>query len=104
MSITTPPVDASAVKPAFTSISPARKIRNGLATGLVTLSFLIAMVPLIWVIVTVLIKGLAPVLNANWWLQSLNGLLARQRAAGQYIEEVKLQAAVLQATHRSGHP
>jgi phosphate transport system permease protein len=84
MSITTPPVDASAVKPAFTSISPARKIRNGLATVLVTLSFLIALVPLVWVIVTVLIKGLAPVLNLNWWLQSLNGLLARQQGGGVY--------------------
>jgi phosphate transport system permease protein len=84
MSITTPPVDASAVKPAFRSISPARKIRNSIATVLVVVSFLIAMVPLVWVIVTVLVKGLAPVLNPNWWFQSLNGLLARQQGGGVY--------------------
>jgi phosphate transport system permease protein len=84
MSTTTPPVDAPAVKPAFSNISSGRKLTNGIATTLITASFLIALVPLIWVIVTVLAKGLAPVANPEWWYQSLNGLLARQRGGGVY--------------------
>jgi phosphate transport system permease protein len=84
VSLATPPIDAPAVKPAFSSVSAGRKIRNGLATTLVTLSFVIALVPLVWVVVTVLVKGLAPVLHPNWWLQSLNGLLARQQGGGVY--------------------
>lgn len=78
------PIDAPAVKPAFTGISSGRKVRNGIATVLVTLAFLVAVVPLLWVIYTVLAKGVAVVVNANWWLQSLNGLLARQQGGGVY--------------------
>ena len=84
MSTTTPPVDAPAIKPAFSGISSGRKITNGVATTLITACFLIALIPLIWVIVTVLIKGIAPLLNPNWFLQSFNGLLARQRGGGVY--------------------
>jgi phosphate transport system permease protein len=79
-----PPIHAPAVKPSFTRISTGRKIRNGLATTLVTLSFVIAVVPLVWVIVTVLGKGVAPALHPSWWLQSLSGLLARQQGGGVY--------------------
>ncbi|WP_028938373.1 phosphate ABC transporter permease PstA [Pseudonocardia spinosispora] len=81
---TSPPIDAPAIKPAFTNISAARKFRNGLATVLVTACFVIALVPLLWVIITVLAKGLDVVLNANWWFQSFNGLLARQTGGGVY--------------------
>jgi phosphate transport system permease protein len=80
----TPPIDAPAIKPAFTAVSPRRKLANGLATTLVTLAFLVALVPLLWVVVTVLAKGVGVVAHTNWWLQSLNGLLARQRGGGVY--------------------
>jgi phosphate transport system permease protein len=59
-------------------------MRNGIATGLVTLAFLLAVVPLVWVIYTVLAKGISVVVHSNWWLQSLNGLLARQQGGGVY--------------------
>ncbi|WP_028925589.1 phosphate ABC transporter permease PstA [Pseudonocardia acaciae] len=81
---TSPPIDAPAIRPAFTSISTGRKVRNGVATGLVTLAFALAVVPLVWVIYTVLAKGAGVIVNINWWFQSLNGLLARQMGGGVY--------------------
>jgi phosphate transport system permease protein len=84
MTTTTPPIDAPAIKPAFTNISPARKFRNGLATAAVSLAFLVALLPLLWVIHTVVSRGIAVVAHPNWWLQSFNGLLARERGGGVY--------------------
>lgn len=77
-------MDAPAIKPAFTSIGVGRKVRNGIATALVTLAFVLAVVPLLWVIYTVVSRGIASVVHSNWWLQSLNGLLARQLGGGVY--------------------
>ena len=88
MSTTTPggPVDLDSpvVGPTFTGISTRRKVTNGFATTLVWLAFLIAVVPLVWVIVTVVTKGVLPILSSGWWSESLNGLLARQKGGGAY--------------------
>ncbi len=46
-------LEAPATTPAFQQVSLARKVKNGLATTLVWLSFLIAVVPLVWVLYTV---------------------------------------------------
>ncbi|GAA5170238.1 phosphate ABC transporter permease PstA [Pseudonocardia eucalypti] len=84
MTTASPPIDSPAIKPAFTGISTRRKLTDKLATGLVALAFLVALVPLLWVVITVLSKGLHVVVNPNWWFQSLNGLLARQQGGGVY--------------------
>jgi len=73
-----------AVGPTFTGISGTRKAKNGLATVLVTLAFLIAVIPLVWVLYTVISQGLIVVLRPGWWTQSLNGLLGRQIGGGAY--------------------
>lgn len=73
-----------ATGPTFTGISTGRKIKNGIATGLVTVSFLIALIPLIWVLWTVIDFGLSVILRPGWWTQSLNGLLGRQQGGGAY--------------------
>ncbi len=73
-----------AAGPTFTGISGGRKAKNALATVLVTLAFLIAVIPLVWVLYTVISQGLAVVLRPGWWTQSLNGLLARQQGGGVY--------------------
>lgn len=75
---------SSAVAPTFSRISTARKIRNSLATVLVTAAFLLALVPLVWVLYTVLERGFTVVLSADWWTQSLSGLLGRQQGGGVY--------------------
>ncbi|MEN3300955.1 phosphate ABC transporter permease PstA [Pseudonocardia sp.] len=84
MTITERELQRPATAPAFIGISGGRRFRNGLATGAVTLAFLIALVPLVWVIGTVIVEGIASVLNSAWWSQSLNGLLARQAGGGAY--------------------
>ncbi len=81
---TTVDLDAPAAGPTFVGISGSRRARNALATTLVSLAFLIALVPLAWVVVTVVAKGIGAVLSSAWWTQSLNGLLARQQGGGVY--------------------
>jgi len=71
-------------RPTFRPISTGRKVKDNLATVVVTAAFLVAVVPLVWVLYTVLANGLAPVLHTQWWGQSLNGLLAREQGGGVY--------------------
>ena len=44
-----------------------RKVKNNIATVLVTACFLIAVVPLVWLLWTVVSKGIGVVLHASWW-------------------------------------
>ena len=50
-------LDAPVKAPAFHQISASRKIKNRVAESLFALSFLIAMVPLVWVLYTVIERG-----------------------------------------------
>lgn len=51
----------------FAKASGGRRVKNHVATALVTLCFLIALVPLVWVLWTVIDNGLRPILHAEWW-------------------------------------
>jgi phosphate transport system permease protein len=62
-----------AVPEAFRTISASRRIKNTLATVLVTLAFLIAIVPLVWLIISVLQKGFPAIISSGWWTKSLSG-------------------------------
>lgn len=75
---------SSATAPTFAGISASRKIRNSLATVLVTAAFLLALVPLVWVLYTVFARGFTVILRSGWWSQSLSGLLGRQQGGGVY--------------------
>ena len=44
-----------------------RKFKNSVATVMVTLSFLIALVPLVWLLWTVVSKGLHAITRNGWW-------------------------------------
>ncbi|MCX2928794.1 phosphate ABC transporter permease PstA [Mycobacterium sp. CVI_P3] len=82
--------------PTFHPISPARKIKNNLATTLFAASFLIALIPLVWVLFTVLRRGLKAVLSIDWWTHSLYGVLPEQFTGGVYhaIYGTLIQAAI----------
>jgi phosphate transport system permease protein len=73
-----------ATPPTFQSVSTVRKLKNLTATVLVGLAFLVAVVPLVWVLYTVVQRGFPVVLNADWWQKSLSGLLSRQQGGGVY--------------------
>jgi len=80
---TTAPED-TAVVPAFRSIGVVRKVKNWVATSLVTLAFVGALVPLVWLLYTVVSKGYEAILGANWWQKSLKGVLPEQFTGGVY--------------------
>jgi phosphate transport system permease protein len=59
-------------------------VKNSLAAFFFAGSFLIATVPLIWVLYTVLERGFKAVISADWWGKSLAGVLPDQFAGGVY--------------------
>ncbi len=68
----------------FQGVSTRRKITNNLATVLVTLSVLVALVPLIWVLYSVISKGIGVVLDSTWWMNSQAGMTAFAPGGGVY--------------------
>jgi phosphate transport system permease protein len=64
--------------------SGARAARNVVATVLIGLCFLIALIPLIWIIVTVVAKGYHLLLEPHWWTESQRGITTRRAGGGAY--------------------
>ena len=56
--------------PTFQGVSGRRKFSDNMATVLVTASVLIALVPLVWVLLTVVVKGFGAVTSSTWWFNS----------------------------------
>jgi phosphate transport system permease protein len=82
--VTTTDLERPAAAPAFQQLSAARKNKNRLATVLVGATFVVAVVPLVWLLWTVVEKGFTHVLTADWWQKSLAGLTGRQAGGGAY--------------------
>jgi phosphate transport system permease protein len=77
-------LDMPVKAPTFHSISTSRRIKNRVAQGLFTGAFLIAMVPLVWVLYTVISRGYQAVISSTWWNRSLAGVLPEEFAGGVY--------------------
>jgi phosphate transport system permease protein len=75
-------LERPATAPAFQQVSMARKAKNGLATVLVWLSFLIAVVPLVWVLYTVVANGVKRIPYSNWWTQDFGAVLSDEVGGG----------------------
>ncbi|MER7863173.1 phosphate ABC transporter permease PstA [Amycolatopsis japonica] len=71
-----------ATTPAFQQVSLARKVKNGFATTLIWLSFLIAVVPLVWLLVTVVINGVKRIPYSNWWTEDFGSVLSDEVGGG----------------------
>jgi phosphate transport system permease protein len=54
--------------------SQRRKFRNTRATVLVYASFAIALIPLVWVLWTVVSSGVSTVLHASWWSHTMRNV------------------------------
>jgi len=84
----------------FHSISASRKAKNGLATVLVWASFLVALVPLVWLLWTVIGKGFHVVAKASWWTQTQRNITYKDPGGGALhaivgtLEQVALCAAI----------
>jgi phosphate transport system permease protein len=70
--------------PTFHPTSAGRKLKNNIATILFGASFVIAMIPLAWLLYTVLSRGFEAIISSTWWSRSLAGVLPEQFAGGVY--------------------
>jgi phosphate transport system permease protein len=77
-------LDRLAVPPPFQRVGPGRKVKNAVATVLVGLAFAIAVIPLVWLLVTVISKGYQALFSSTWWTHSLKGVLPEEFAGGVY--------------------
>ncbi|SDC73275.1 phosphate ABC transporter permease PstA [Rhodococcus tukisamuensis] len=77
-------LDRPVKKPTFQGVSGRRRFTDVMARVLVTGSVLLALVPLVWVLVTVIAKGLPALMSATWFTNSLNGLSASAEGGGIY--------------------
>jgi phosphate transport system permease protein len=68
----------------FRKPSGSRTVKNAVATVYVTLATLLALVPLVWVLWTVVTRGIGLVLTSSWWLQSQRGITPRREGGGAY--------------------
>ncbi|WP_019931435.1 phosphate ABC transporter permease PstA [Nocardia sp. BMG111209] len=82
MSTTT--LDRPIKAPTFRDVSASRKLRNNLATVVMWLCFAIALVPLGWVLILVIQKGLHAATRNGWWTRSQRGILPDQYGGGVY--------------------
>ncbi|OKH72730.1 phosphate ABC transporter permease [Mycobacterium sp. SWH-M1] len=94
--MSSPTLDRPVKAPTFQGVSTRRKITNNAATVLVTTSVTIALVPLLWVLYTVVSKGIGVITSSTWWLNSQAGMTAFVAGGGAYhaIVGSLLQAAV----------
>jgi phosphate transport system permease protein len=82
--------------PMIGRISGRRVLVDRLATVLVWAAFVLAVVPLVWILWTVFSKGYALLLDAQWWTNSQAGISPRREGGGAYhaIVGTILMAAV----------
>jgi phosphate transport system permease protein len=66
----------------FVAASPGRRIRDVLASVAVTAAFVVALIPLVWVLATVVTRGSSAVVHADWWTHSQNGVTYREQGGG----------------------
>src|SRR6202790_5483309 len=82
MSTTT--LDQPVKGPTFHPVSFQRRIKNYTASSLFLIAFVIALIPLVWVLFIVIERGWRAVTSAEWWTHSLQGVLPEQFAGGIY--------------------
>ena len=66
----------------FTGRSGARAVRNEIARIVMWAAFIVAMVPLVWILGSVLVKGGQLLLTSTWWTNSQRGITARHVGGG----------------------
>ncbi|MBM7413570.1 MULTISPECIES: phosphate ABC transporter permease PstA [Nocardiaceae] len=77
-------MDRPVKEPTFQGVSARRKASDSIATVLVSLAVLIALVPLIWVLYTVVSRGIGAVASADWWQYSQAGVTPFKEGGGAY--------------------
>jgi phosphate transport system permease protein len=68
----------------LSELGPRRRVANNVATALVSLSILIALAPLLWVLGSVIVKGFRALASTAWWTHSQAGMTAFVAGGGAY--------------------
>lgn len=68
----------------FVGVSLRRRIADNLATVLVTLSLVLALIPLLWVLYSVVVKGFKIISTSEWWMHSQASMTAFLPGGGAY--------------------
>jgi phosphate transport system permease protein len=75
---------ATATSTTLAPISDSRKLRNHVATFAMYACFVIAMIPLVWIIWTLVAKGAGLLGDPHWWTNSQRGITSRIQGGGAY--------------------
>ncbi|HRW00640.1 MAG: phosphate ABC transporter permease PstA [Actinobacteria bacterium] len=62
--------------------SGGRSLKNNIATVVMYLAFAIAVIPLVWILVSVIAKGGDLLLDSAWWTHSQSGITVRKEGGG----------------------
>lgn len=101
--VTTPPSAAGAASAAILgadhldgSAGRSRVVRDRAVTGAVHVAFALAVIPLVWILWTVVSRGYSLLLTSSWWTHSQRGITVRDTGGGAYhaIMGTLLQAGV----------
>ncbi|MGH3633634.1 MAG: phosphate ABC transporter permease PstA, partial [Mycobacterium sp.] len=68
----------------FAAVSSRRRAADHVATVLVTLAVVLALVPLLWMLYSVVGMGLGSVTSSVWWTHSQAGMTAFVSGGGAY--------------------
>ncbi len=76
--------------------SGSRRVKDRIATVVMHLAFLVAVIPLVWILWTVVSQGYHMLLESTWWTNSQRGITVRDFGGGAYhaMAGTILQAAV----------
>jgi phosphate transport system permease protein len=74
----------TAARPLRSHTGTARRVKNQLATGLITLSVLIALVPLVWLLWTVISKGWRAMTRNGWFTGTQRNLTYTDPGGGAF--------------------
>jgi phosphate transport system permease protein len=81
---TTATLEQPVKTPVFQGVSVRRKLTNHFATVLVTVSVVIALIPLMWVFYSVITKGFHALMSPTWFTHSQSGMTAFSPGGGVY--------------------
>ncbi|MBV8860509.1 MAG: phosphate ABC transporter permease PstA [Mycobacterium sp.] len=79
-----PPLGLPVKAPAVRRISIRRRVKNNVAAMFFVVSFVIALVPLVWLLWVVIQRGWYAITQPGWWSHSLRGVLPEQFSGGIY--------------------
>ncbi|MEO9327911.1 phosphate ABC transporter permease PstA [Gordonia aurantiaca] len=89
---TTPATEPVKKRSGFQPLARRRKVADHVVRGAVLLSLAVALVPLVWLVATVVIRGIEPLLDIDWWI-----LPERKGGAANAIVGTLMQTALAAA-------